>query len=544
MHNYKGFLLLFLFILQFANAQTDSIRTYIEKCRQHSQNTDSLFYYSNLLINIDDKSAKAEGYFAKGYAYRNKMQLDSALLFFDESLKYIDQNNYADASRSVRLASIAASQIGKNTLALDYISQLKQLAIDAEDSLGFATALNHEGIIYKNKGDLNKAIQKYTAAGEIQNNKNYRQTHYTYTNIAIAYTESERDSMALVWFHKAYEAAHRFKDSVGIIKSINNLGSYFKKHQPDSSLIYFEKLLNIEQRLPINQKSLLFQNLAELNSNLGNIDKSLLYYHKAEPLVRKGQDLKRKIELLTVLLGIEKKQQNYTAALQVSDSLIGLIKTSNIPNKLLPVYLEKVALLKKEKDFEEAVLTLDIYNRVKDSLSTMQDAIAIQKIISDYELAEKELELNALLNKGFFSKNKILIYVLSLLLIIVVIYFFYFKKRTKIHNENTQKNKQITLKSKHVLNTKDIIYIKSDGHYLEYHTTTSKLPIIERNRLKNVLESLSDYGFIQVHRSHLVNTSMVRVVNTYSLQLDNNLEVPLSRSFKQKLKEEKHPLFI
>lgn len=541
-------LLLSLFSVSTGHSQDNKIEEYIKKCEINFRNSDSLFHYSNLLLQFDNNKAKEEGYYARGYAFRNKMQLDSALFYFDKSSTYTSKDDYTNLSRIARLSSITATHAGDFEKAFLYSKKMKDLASDKGDSLAFALAVNQEGVIFKNKGDLNNAINKYTTAGKIQKLNNFPQLPYTYTNIAVAYSEMKQDSLSLIWFQRAYKSAQEFKDSTIITRSINNLGNYFKiQKNTDSSLFYFNKLLKNEKSLASAQRSLLHQNLADLYNRANNPEKAIYFYNKAEPVVNNGQNPRRKIELLTVLLQIEKgKKNNAEKVLAISDSLIGMIQSANIPNKLLPIYLDKAEALKELGKFEKAVFALDRYNRIKDSLSRFQDAATIQRIVSEFELAEKEIELQAALVNDDGSTKAIIINGVLTLCVVLIITFLYNRshiarnKKNINSQENDQTKKQFTLKTGRIVKCEELAYVKSDGHYLEYYLLENEQPILERNRLKNRLEELRDCNFVQTHRSYIVNAEKIKTVYSTSILLEKNIEIPLSRSFKQKLKEEEN----
>ena len=56
-------------------------------------------------------------------------------------------------------------------------------------------------------------------------------------------------------------------------------------------------------------------------------------------------------------------------------------------------------------------------------------------------------------------------------------------------------------------------------------------------------EELEEQGFLQVHRSFVVNLEKVKAVHTAQVLLDDGKTIPLSRTYKQMLREERHPLF-
>ncbi len=73
----------------------------------------------------------------------------------------------------------------------------------------------------------------------------------------------------------------------------------------------------------------------------------------------------------------------------------------------------------------------------------------------------------------------------------------------------------------------DIVYIEVKSHKLTVHTT---LHVVEANgNLKNVESEISEYGFIRIHQSYLVNFRFIDVVRQKSVVLDNEEILPLGR---------------
>ncbi|GAB5522278.1 MAG: hypothetical protein Roseis2KO_01500 [Roseivirga sp.] len=81
------------------------------------------------------------------------------------------------------------------------------------------------------------------------------------------------------------------------------------------------------------------------------------------------------------------------------------------------------------------------------------------------------------------------------------------------------------------LNPSDIIFIKSDGVYIELHTV--KGMVVQRKLLKEVIDQLPDF-FIRVHRSYLVNINYIEQRSSSHLVLRGQ-EIPVSRSFRENL---------
>lgn len=113
------------------------------------------------------------------------------------------------------------------------------------------------------------------------------------------------------------------------------------------------------------------------------------------------------------------------------------------------------------------------------------------------------------------------------------------KQKKSIENEEKE-NELINLKSKAILNSSEILYIKSDGHYVEYFIENNTKPEIDRNSLSEVLKILPSNSFVRIHKSFIVNIYRIKIINATKVMLDNGVWINLSRTYKQKLKDILH----
>lgn len=98
----------------------------------------------------------------------------------------------------------------------------------------------------------------------------------------------------------------------------------------------------------------------------------------------------------------------------------------------------------------------------------------------------------------------------------------------------------IQLKSKAIINTSKILYIKSDGHYAEIFLEDKEKPEIERSSLSNLAEQLPSKDFIRIHKSYIVNIHKIKIINSTQLMVSNGEWIKLSRTYKQELKNILH----
>lgn len=81
----------------------------------------------------------------------------------------------------------------------------------------------------------------------------------------------------------------------------------------------------------------------------------------------------------------------------------------------------------------------------------------------------------------------------------------------------------------------DIVYCESYQHYIEINTKDSK--VIVKKKISDLEKELDGNLFIRTHRSYIVNISYTKEIKKNSIILKNNIEIPISKMKKNKVKE-------
>lgn len=108
-----------------------------------------------------------------------------------------------------------------------------------------------------------------------------------------------------------------------------------------------------------------------------------------------------------------------------------------------------------------------------------------------------------------------------------------FKNPTHIQAKHTKQN-SLLIKSgskTHKIEIEDILYIKKDGHYVFFHTSSKK--IICRMTIEQLLTFITN-DFIQTHRSYVVNHIHIDTIEKHQLTV-KNIKIPISKSYRKAL---------
>ena len=100
--------------------------------------------------------------------------------------------------------------------------------------------------------------------------------------------------------------------------------------------------------------------------------------------------------------------------------------------------------------------------------------------------------------------------------------------------------KKIVLKTSEqifVISLKDIVHLEADKNYTFFHLSDGKKVLVSKT-MKDYEELLSEYGFIRVHQSHLINLDFIDRYEKRDggyVVMKNNVSIPVSTRKREEL---------
>jgi|GEM_PF-2007678 len=203
-----------------------------------------------------------------------------------------------------------------------------------------------------------------------------------------------------------------------------------------------------------------------------------------------------------------------------------------------------------------------LYQELDNKIQDTEQNIAIHDINVKYQVAEKNKQISSLSQfRDKFYKNRLVFAILLFLVFLLALYSFvrwkkidYRKKRLEAEKKKVQEEKleieqkhtktvaelekvksivtegHIILKDKTKIYLNDLMYVKSEDHYLHAVSSDGKKHFV-RGKLSQILSELPP-NFAKCHRSYIVNTNYIQSVQQGFITLKNKEEIPVSRSFK------------
>lgn len=514
---------------------------------------DSLFYYATKIDTTNDYGL-AGSLFLKGLGLYRNFKLKESIEALESSLPILEQENPDAFLRAKMTLGIAYARTGQPEPAKKHYLEALDFLGDEPSPLK-KSIYGNLGMAYRDLGNYSDAIQSFEKTIALSPEDKFSVAN-SYLNIATMFQRLEM-------LEKANETIFKI-DTSGLTNSPifiamnNNLGeNYFKLNQFDLA----EKHLTISsaKTKQINQPHLNVKPniiLAQIAISYDRVEKARNYLNEAKLAIAKRPfataELDLKLHQSKFFLHIDKPD----SAILLANEAVALAASNKVSHKLDDVYKLLSQAYEQKGNIQKANAFLKRHNVFTDSLTNVGRLKALAEARARFEVAEKEKALATVeQDKFFFETLAFNITVVALLLVggSVFLYIKFFdqrkatalkEKEIEVLNEELDKksdgikeniSEHLLLKSKALIDLNQLMYIKSDGAYLEYYLEDRDRPEIDRNTLKNVISELPSDHFVQVHRSYIVNMQFVKSIFSTKLMLKTGEDINISRSFKSNL---------
>lgn len=278
--------------------------------------------------------------------------------------------------------------------ATGYTREALSLASQIDDKKGIAACYNNLGIVYRNQGALDRALEYYMqslAINESIGNKEGVAT--TKNNVGNIYTLKKDYGQAMKYFEESHKVFTELGDQTKIIGSMINLGNLHSDLQLyEQALKYYSQAWQLSQKIgavtadPVN-------NLGNLYFREGNYQRAIENYDKALELAKKENN---RILVLTIIANLgeayakagqgAKAQRYLDSALVMSRSLQASLFEPQIFKSMSMNYA-------KEGKMKEAYETMLQYDQVRERIYGEESSRKIAQMEMALSIQEREKEV-------------------------------------------------------------------------------------------------------------------------------------------------------
>lgn len=213
-----------------------------------------------------------------------------------DSLKIRIKNCKTDSARSYEWDVLAKEYTDTNPdSSIVYANKSLHMAEKINNYKYQVDALNTLGIVYRERGDYNTAIDYLLKGLEIATKRNIGKYAYKrlYSSLNLAYTEQGNYTVGIEYGFKAMHEIEKTGDTLGLAMSNNNIANtYFFIKQYPKAMKHYKIALN--HAISIHHEygqSLLTGNVGSVYYEMGKMDSAKIYFDKFLELTKKVGDL-------------------------------------------------------------------------------------------------------------------------------------------------------------------------------------------------------------------------------------------------------------
>jgi tetratricopeptide (TPR) repeat protein len=362
-------------------------------------------------------------------------------------------------------------------------------------------------------------------------------------------------------YHTALHIAKQLSDDQSLYRVMNNIALNHKRlNRNDSAYYYFKKL----EIYYTKELEMLPANMAKMDIGLTflqyqELDSATFYLNASYKGFKELDNVRYIAQNLNLLGELEFQKEEFNRAIKNTEASLKLAIDNKLDFLLPSNYILLSRIYSQTGDKEKAVIYSDLAREFKPkTMDFSQSRIAILNEDIKIEKAKAyESRLNEVEDAKHFFRSNLVLALLIIFLLTLVVYMLFKKHKNKENEvkdiqqklEKIKESKKadkmddvkvIHLKSKASFNSSNILYVKSDGHYVEYYLDTKSNPEVDRCTMIEVEKMLPAQSFIRIHKSYIVNINRIKIINSNKVMLDTGEWINLSRVYKDRLKNILH----
>lgn len=433
-------------------------------------------------------------------AFSQEQYVDS-LLESTQNLPDFDKRRYDVYCQIAELSSDADTIIFYSDLA---IIQARELDIS------LAQALTIKGYGYLQSGHLALALDYFFQAAMVYEDENKNSgLATTYDNISSTYSHQQNHKNAILYQKKAIKIFRDEKDSARLASSLNNLAyEYYITQKYDSSLVIFSESRSIYQNLGLDI------GVAYCIGNSG------LVYSRQKKFDEAENSLLEAISILEKYgddYAIADFMREYSYVLKQKGELEKSIKYAResfrIANRNSLIDLKSEAAKQLSETFgsieryDSAYYYQSLYLACNDSIRNLETVQKMADLRTEFEVAQKQSEVDALEKRKLLQTIIIAALVLIIILAVATIYIYY---------TSLQKNRKLT----RILDERRKQLEKQSAELRELNHIKDRFFSIISHDLRGPISSLGGVSFMIKESLEQKNPALLNDVTDY---IDQNV---------------------
>ena len=336
------------------------------------------------------------------------------------------QNTLLDTAKLELLRNLSFNETRDLKKGLQYAGEL----ISLSQKTGNDNYLRRGYFLKGNKkralGNLDEAIDAYFKSAEIARKiNNLKGEGETYGAIADSYSEANDHPNAKLFYNKAITILRQSNDSISLASVLANDGNEFLKTKNyDSALLYFRESKVIFDKVNyLSGKGYSLGDIGMVYAELGKNDLAEENINEAIQILEQAQDYYPICDFLISMSDVYLNKGDNQTALNYALRSLHLAEQYGLKTQISTANFKLSELYEKAGDLSLSLKYYKNYIAYRDSVNNLNGVQRIADLRTNYEVSQKQVEVN-LLNQQKRNQNNLLLslgIILGLTVIILVI---------------------------------------------------------------------------------------------------------------------------
>ena len=350
-----------------------------------------------------------------------------------DSLARIFQLDTAgDTGKLELLRNLAFNESKDLQLAVRYADELIKLSLRTHNPLYLHRGYFQKGNKMRMLGNLEQALDNYFKSIDAAGKADFvRGEGSAYGAIADVYSVSKNHNNAMLYYNKAIATLRKASDSIALAAAISNAGDEFLNYKIyDSALLYFKESEKIFEKVDyLSGKGYSLGNIGMVYANLGDAQLAEKNINEAIRILEESEDYYPICVYLISMADIYEEKGDNKAALNYALRSLQLAQQYGLKEQISNANLKLSQLYEKAGNNRESFKYYKNYIVFRDSVNDLNSVQKMADLRTNYEVAQKQVEVDLLAQKSRTQKllNLSLFITLGLGLIILGTLYWYYR---------------------------------------------------------------------------------------------------------------------
>ncbi|MEO6167528.1 MAG: adenylate/guanylate cyclase domain-containing protein [Chitinophagales bacterium] len=338
------------------------------------------------------------------------------------------------------LRNLSFNEVNDLKLSLDYAEELISLSQQLGNDLYLHRGYFQKGNKKRLLGDPEEALDAFFKSAEAAKKAHFIPGEGTsYMAIADIYSITDNSSNAMLYYDKAIstlrQSLQTSEDSIALGSALSNAGDeYLNRKNYDAALSYFEESTIIFEKAKYQiGKAYSLGNIGMVYANIGKNQLAEANINQAISILEKLEDYYPICVYLIYMAEIYVEKGDAATALSYAGRSLELAQKYGLKEQISDANHKLSELYEKAGNKGEALRYYKEHISYRDSINNIQSVQKMADLRTDYEVSQKQVEVNLLSQRQ--RNSRVLMVSLSIILVLAAItlatLFWYYRNISK-----------------------------------------------------------------------------------------------------------------